>query len=320
MKKLSIILIICILIFSGCANKKESKEAKTLKIGILSITDSAVLYAAKETGVFDKYGVNVELVEFGSAADQSKAMEAGELDGMMTDLIVQSLINKSDIKLKTVLIALGDKVENGKFVIAAAKDSPHDMVSNLKGAKIAISEGTMMEFLLDSYFEELGIDIGGIEKVNVPSIPLRMEMLLEGKDIDAAILPEPLGDFAAQKGAKIVIDDRTLKTNLSQSVIVLDESYIEKNTETVKAFVKAYSETAKEINKNPDKYKEMLLKKVHIPEEMKDSYELPTYSENEVTQRELFEKVQKWMLDKGLITKENAYEDMIEKSFVESNS
>ena len=61
---------------------------------MLRIDDSLPLYVAEKDQLFQKYGANVELIEFGSASDQSKAMEAGELDGMMTDMIVQNLIKR----------------------------------------------------------------------------------------------------------------------------------------------------------------------------------------------------------------------------------
>ena len=188
-------LIMMSVLMAGCGaeknaeqNVEQATEDDVLKIGVLNIADSAVMFAAEKDNLFEEYNANVELVKFGSASDQSKAVEAGEIDGIMTDMIVQGLINKSeDCHLKSVLVALGDKVENGKFIIAAAPGNEHNTIETLPGAKIAISEGTSMEFLLDSYCEVLGIDLASIEKVNVPNIALRMEMLLEGSDIGAAL-------------------------------------------------------------------------------------------------------------------------------------
>ncbi|MBQ7433947.1 MAG: ABC transporter substrate-binding protein [Lachnospiraceae bacterium] len=301
---------------AGCgqgpaANEQENGNS-VLKIGVLNTADSAVLFAAQNDNLFEEYDANVELVEFGSASDQSKAVEAGEIDGVMTDLIVQGLINKSeDCHLKSVLIALGDQVENGKFVIAAAPGNAHNTVDDLAGAKIAISEGTSMEFLLDSYCDVLGIDLNSIEKVNVPDISLRMEMLLEGNDIDCAILPEPLGDYSVMKGTQIVIDDTKLDVNLSVSVIAIEDSYIEKNQENVENFINAYAEAAKRMNEEKDAYRQIVLDAANVPEEMQDSYVIPNYSEKNVPDEELFDRVQTWMVDKGLIEEPYEYEDMI---------
>ena len=82
---------------SGGAQEKndQAQTRGSVRIGVLQIADSFPLYVAVEEGLFQKYGLDVEIIEFQSASDQSVAYEAGELDGMMTDMIVQSLINKS---------------------------------------------------------------------------------------------------------------------------------------------------------------------------------------------------------------------------------
>lgn len=316
MKRGFVVMMAAILM--GCGQSQMVNEEKqdtqnaTLKIGVLNTADSAVLFAAQSDNLFEEYGVKVELIEFGSASDQSKAVEAGEIDGIMTDLIVQGLINKSeDCHLKAVLIALGDKAENGKFVIAAAPGSEHNTIENLVGAKIAISEGTSMEFLLDSYCEFLGIDLDSIEKVNVPSISLRMEMLLEGSDIDCAILPEPLGDYSVMKGTQVVIDDTQLDVNLSSTVIAIENSYIENNQKNVENFINAYAEAAKRMNEDKDAYRQIVLDVANVPREMHDSYVIPNYSERKVPDEELFYRVQTWMVSNGLIDEPYDYDDMV---------
>lgn len=314
MKKCLVVIMAVILTGCGQMNNEEKQEIENppLKIGVLNTADSAVLFAAQNDHLFDEYGANVELIKFGSASDQSKAVEAGEIDGIMTDLIVQGLINKSeDCHLKTVLIALGDKVENGKFVIASAPDNEHNTVDSLAGAKIAISEGTSMEFLLDSYCDVLGIELASIDKINVPSISLRMEMLLEGSDIDCAILPEPLGDYSVLKGAQIVIDDTQLDVNLSVSVIAIEDSYLESHQKNVENFISAYAEAAKRMNEDKDAYRQIVLDVANVPEEMQDSYVIPDYSEQSLPDEELFNRVQEWMVNKGFIDEPYEYAYMI---------
>ena len=307
-----VFVVTTVVMLTGCGQSKMDAQSDELRIGVLSTADSAVLYAAQSDNLFEKYGVKVELVGFGSASDQSKAVEAGEVDGMMTDLIVQGLINKSeDCHLKSVLTALGDKPENGKFVIASAPRNEHNTIDKISGAKIAISEGTSMEFLLDSYCEVLGIDLNSIEKVNVPNISLRMEMLLEGTDIDCAILPEPLGDYSVMKGTQVVIDDTKLDVNLSSTVIAIENSYIEKNQKNVENFINAYAEAAKRMNEDKDAYRQIVLDVANVPEEMHDSYVIPDYSERKVPEKELFDRVQKWMVSKELINEPYDYDDMV---------
>ena len=157
----SALVMICLL--AACGGKAESAGGKTaadqgkaadrpVRIGVLQIADSFPLYVAEEEGLFEENGLDVEIVEFQSASDQSVAYEAGELDGMMTDMIVQSLVNKSsEDGMKTVAMAFGGDASEGRFIVASSPDSEIKEPAQLAGARIGISENTMMEYLPGPY-------------------------------------------------------------------------------------------------------------------------------------------------------------------------
>lgn len=93
---LAAVLACSALMLTACQGSPSgSNDKKTYKIGVLRIDDSLPLYTAETEKLFAKHGVDVQVIEFSSAADQQKAMEAGELDGMMTDMIVTALLKKS---------------------------------------------------------------------------------------------------------------------------------------------------------------------------------------------------------------------------------
>ena len=81
---LAAVLACSALMLTACQGSPSgSNDKKTYKIGVLRIDDSLPLYTAETEKLFAKHGVDVQVIEFSSAADQQKAMEAGELDGMM---------------------------------------------------------------------------------------------------------------------------------------------------------------------------------------------------------------------------------------------
>ena len=222
MKKIISVLLIFILMLGlvGCGNDKTAQE-KNVKIGLLRIDDSIPFYVAQEEGLFEKHQVNVELLSFSSSSDQSVAMEAGELDMAMNDMIVQSLMKKNGTDTKIVQLSFGATPEEGRFVVVANPNSQIKTPKDLEGKKVAISTNTMMDYLFEQFEQIYGLDGTKIEKINMPNLMLRVEALLAGNDIDAAILPDPLASYAIHSGATIVIDDSLLTENLSQSVIWL---------------------------------------------------------------------------------------------------
>ena len=313
MNILSCVFVAMSLLLCGCGAKEAKGES--MKIGVLRTADSIPLYVAENERLFEKYGIDVELVEFGSASDQSKAMEAGAIDAMMTDMIVQCLLEKGGAEVRTIRTALGVHTAEGKFLVVTASDSELYEVTDLEGASVAISEGTMMEYLVDSYCAELGINLDKVEKVNIPSLSLRYETVMEGADIDCAILPDPLGDYAVMNGARCIIDDSQLENNYSVTVIIVTKELIDEQREITEKFVSAYDEAVDMLNDSPDNYKELIFDVANVPKDMRDIYVVTEYPKNSVPGSEEVEGVVEWMKNKGLIDNEYTYEEVVDASF-----
>ena len=302
---------------SGGAQQQDEQEASRtrgpIRIGVLQIADSFPLYVAVEEGLFQKHGLDVEIIEFQSASDQSVAYEAGELDGMMTDMIVQSLINKSSAEdgMKTVAMAFGGDASEGRFIVASSPDSGISAPEQLAGSKIGISENTMMEYLVGRYLEDLGVDLSSVELVNIPKLTLRLDLLMEGSDIQAAILPDPLAIEAESRGCGTVIDDTKLGKNYSQSVVTLRKALIEDGAGTLDAFRDAYNEAIEKINADPDACLELFYEKANVAEPLQGRYGVPSYTPDCVPTEEDVTKIEEFMVKKGLLDSPFSYEEMV---------
>jgi len=291
-----------------------AKDSRLLKIGVLKIADSFPLYAAQAEGLFAENGLDVEVVEFSSASDQSVAYEAGELDGMMTDMIVQSLINKASGEdgMKAVAMAFGGTPEEGRFLVISTPDAGIETPADLAGKKIGISENTMMEYLVTSYLQDLGVDLASVELVNIPELTLRLDSVMEGSDIQAAILPDPLAIEAENRGCPTVIDDTKLGKNYSQSVVTLRSKICEQEPEIKDAFLAAYNEAIDRIDAEPDRFEELFHEKANVADALHGIYTVPSYTSHCVPTPEEVEKIQDWMVGKGLLEQAFPYEEIVQ--------
>lgn len=331
-KILALLSVFIFVLFTACSNNKDKngpesgasqeenmgsdKKSSPIRVGLLSIDDVLPLVVADKEEDFKKAGLDVEIFPFKSSIDQSKAMEAGQLDIVMNDMIVQSLMKKGGLDTKVLAFAFGADVTEGRFVVVSAPDSGINKVEDLYGKKVAISENTMMDYLIYQYEKNLDLDSEKIEKVNVPDILLRMEMLLEGKEIDAAILPDPLASFAISKGAYPVIDDTKLSENFSQSVIISRDEFINSHKEELNKFMEVYFASMEKINENPDKYKELAMENARVPEDIQDEYKTPTFTPNKVPTQEDVKRVTDRLVEKQLIDKAYSYQDLVSTDFV----
>ncbi|MBQ7025340.1 MAG: ABC transporter substrate-binding protein, partial [Peptococcaceae bacterium] len=307
MKKTKVTKIIAasllgMMMFTGCGSgeaKDNNANTEPLTVGLMRIDDSFPFYVAEKEGLFEKHNVAVELQNFSNARDLSTALQGGELDALMTDTVVTGLSIKGGADVRIVAMALGAVPEEGRFLVISAPDSGITAPEQLAGKNVAISNNTMMDYLIDQFEAELGLE--NMTTVNMPDLMLRTTTLLEGKDIDAAILPDPLAAFAVAEGANIVIDDTKLGENLSQSVVVVTKENIDDNRAQVEAMLAAYNEAIALINENPDKYRTFALECANVPEALAETYPTPTFTANCVPTEAQIARVNDWLVEKELL-------------------
>ena len=304
------------LLFTGCGGgdaKDNNANAEPLTVGLMRIDDSFPFYVAEKEGLFEKHNVAVELQNFSNARDLSTALQGGELDALMTDTVVTGLSIKGGADVRIVAMALGAVPEEGRFLVISAPDSGITSPEQLAGKEIAISNNTMMDYLIDQFEDEL--NLGELTTRSMPDLMLRTTTLLEG-GVDAAILPDPLAAFAVAEGANIVIDDTKLGENLSQSVVVVTKENIDDNRAQVEAMLAAYNEAIALINENPDKYRTFALECANVPEALAETYPTPTFTANCVPTEAQIARVNDWLVEKELLTEAYEYEQMVDDSFM----
>lgn len=236
-----------------------ARAADVLKIGTLPAADSLILHAAKEDGVFSSHGLEVEIVPFQSALELGAAMRAGALDGHFGDIINVLMQNESGAPQMIVATTSHSSPHARFFGLAVSPKSSVQTLADLKGKNCSIGRATIVDFVLDSLLEKQQAE-GMLEKRDIRQIPVRLQMLLAGQ-IDSALLPEPLLSLVEGQGARVLLDDRQL--DLPLAVIALkkpgnaaDPAF----TDRVTRFRAALAEEASRINKDPEVYKNMMLK------------------------------------------------------------
>lgn len=314
------------LLLTGCGggaqqgNASQNQAAapdEPITVGLLRIDDSFPFYVAEQEGLFEKHGVQVAIKEFSSGRDQATALQGGELDVLMTDPVVTALSLKGGSDIRIVATALGAVPEEGRFLIVSAPDSGITEPEQLEGKTLAISNNTMMDYLVDQYAASLGLDKSAIQTVNMPDLMLRTTTLLEGKEIDAAILPDPLAAYAVAEGANVVIDDTKLGENFSQSVIAVTTEAIDNKQEQLAAMLDAYNEAVERINADPEQYQAFALECAKVPDVLAETYHTPSFTVQAIPGETEISLVNSWLVERGLLEKAYTYEEMVDSRFVQ---
>lgn len=307
------LLILALVVAVGCNKTTEQKPVQVteLKIGVLPTEDTIPFLVAEQKGFFAEENVKVELVPFQSAMEKDSALQSGQLDGVIADLIVAALLKDSGSDIKITSLTTGVTPGEGRFAILTAPSKNIKSLEELKGKKIAVSTNTIIEYVTDGILLQGGIDPSEVEKVLVPKLPVRLEMLLSGQ-VEAAVLPDPLAAFAEFNGAT-VFGDNTSGKNLSQVVLVMNNKNLQEKAEAMKGFYKAFGKAVNEYNADAEKYRSLVIEHAKVPEPIKNQYAMPKFSSPQLPQEKEVNEVLKWMQDKGLLKNNTTYDSLVEK-------
>jgi NitT/TauT family transport system substrate-binding protein len=304
-------LLLATLALVGCGSQES---AQPLRMALLPVLDVLPFHVAEQNGYFDQTGVQVELVPVKSAQERDSLMQAGQVDGMLTDLLSPVLFNQAEAQVKAVRTARQAYSDAPMFHILAAPGSSIASPEDLAGVEIGIAENTVIEYLTDRMLEAAGLAPERIATREVSAIPVRFELLVNG-EIPAANLPDPLASGAIAAGAVLVVDDSTVP-ELSQSILAFRTETLESSPEAVGRFLKAWEMAVDEINANPAAYHDLLVDKGRVPPSIQGTFEMPPFPEAKVPSPEQLADVVEWALAKGLIEADVPYDRMVDDSFL----
>ncbi len=305
MKKISYLKKLALVALIPCFITTATASDKKLTLGVLPAADSIVLDTAISEGLFKAHKLDVTTLPFKSALEIGAAMRAGKIDGHFGDLMNVFMQNESGAPQIVVLTTTHTSKEQRCFGLVTAPKfaATYTTLSDLKDVRTAMSGGTIIDYLLDNMQETQGLDDHALIKTEVKQIPIRLQMLLAGQ-IETALLPEPLVSLVEGKGGRVLWDDTKLNETLA--IVALKKDLL--STDEIRAFRQSVAEAAALIEKDPEKYRALMVKKRLIPKDGINSYKMLRFSLFDSadglpplpTDEEL-ERVGKWMLSHKML-------------------
>ncbi|MFW5981346.1 MAG: ABC transporter substrate-binding protein [bacterium] len=290
------IVIFFTLILVACTNNEEDL---TLSIGIMPAVDSAPILLADELGYYEELGLDISIDIYTDANLRQTALQSGELDGAMTDLIafVNNVQHDFDIKITTST--------DGVFPVLVSSD-----FEERENIRIGMMEVSVSNFLSDQYLSEEYV----MEKLFIPAIPTRLEMMVAGQ-MDMAIIPEPMASMGQLRG----LDKRVYENEYEfmPEAMIFTGRAIEEKEEAIALFHQAYDMAVRDIQEDDISAREVLIERLELNPEIKEMIVMPEYHLTRVPDQEYMNIVINWVEDVQDMEIDVAYEDMIERKFLD---
>ena len=311
---LSLIIVISLAGFHSETGAQQEKKAEPLKVALLPILDVFPFYVAESEGYFVDLGVDVKAVPVASGLERDQLMQSGAIDGMLNEMITTANFNRNRVQVKSVISARKAYGDYPLFRLLSAPGIKFSATKDLAGVPIGISKNTIIEYVTDRLLAVEGLEAKAIVKKSVPVIPERYQLLLQGQ-LKAATLPDPLAKSALAAGAGEIVDDSAYP-GYSVSVLSFHINSLRNKAHAVRLFLKAWDRAAAAINKNPEAFRGLLLKKIRVPKNIQQAYKIPPYPRREVPNAGQWADVMDWMTDKGLLTSALSYDGSITAEFL----
>ena len=315
MRKILLMLYLCMcVILTGCGNPAasgagsgDSAAGKTLTIGTMPDFDSLPLLIAQEKGFFSEEGITVHLQPFKSAMDRDSALQSGNLDGAVSDMLAVAFAKSGGFDVRIT------SMTDGSYKLIAGKSMPGVGVRDLQGQDVAVSKNTIIEYVTDQILLSQGLTENSVNKVVIPQIPTRLEMLQNGK-LAAATLPEPMASVALYNGCHLLAGSEDLGIN--PCVMMFTAKSVQDKQAAIKAMYRAYNKAVAYLNQTDRaEYIDTVVAKGGFPPAAKEALQLPHYHEAALPRESDVTDCIAWLQKKQLISTGYSYQDLVVNLF-----
>jgi NitT/TauT family transport system substrate-binding protein len=241
-KVLFVLTFAIAILFNGCS---QTQELKTMRVGMNSWPGYSIALYAKEAKLFEKRGLNVELIRFNNQQDNIRATIRGAQDMSFVPLWEVMQVDSNNDKPVIVLVA--DISAGSDGIVARAGI---ESVKDLKGKKVGVKLSTVTHLILLEALKSQQLKPEDVEIQDV-SNERGLELLKAGK-LDAAVVWEPsLSKTAKQIGGKVIFTTKDVYSLVIDS-LVTGANTIKSNQESVTKFIMAWFDAIHAVNTIPD--------------------------------------------------------------------
>jgi NitT/TauT family transport system substrate-binding protein len=226
------------LLFLAAFTPPAAAQLTKINVGYVGInSDNVIAFIAKETGIFAKNGLDVQLIYFGGGTTAVMALVSGETPIAQTagPGVVNAVLGGSD----AVMIAGGVTTLDYWLLSRPEIKTP----AQLKGGAVAISRfGSASDFIVRYALNRLGLTpIKDVALLQIGALPDRLAAM-ESKRVQATVLAPPAMYMAQKRGYNLMADIAALGLAYQATGVATTRKYIREHPDMVRRYVKAQVE------------------------------------------------------------------------------
>jgi NitT/TauT family transport system substrate-binding protein len=246
MKTSHIVLSLALLSLGLLAVPHFSWSLEKVTLGYSGVgSGEEIHHFAKEVGLFNKAGLDVEIVYIPGGSTVVQAMIAGEVQfgrGSATE-VVSAHMAGFPLKILAALI--------NKFVYSFVTPTTITKPQELKGKAVAVSRfGSGSDFITRMALKSWGLEpVKDVTILQVGNSPERLAAIASGK-VHGSILSLSQTPRAKKMGLRVLADLSQIDAEYPQGVLYAPLSLIEKRPDLIRSFLSSYVEGIRQFKTN----------------------------------------------------------------------
>ncbi|MEU9910861.1 ABC transporter substrate-binding protein [Streptomyces sp. NPDC051001] len=269
------------LALTACGDDSDSTSSdgdrRTVTVAALPLVDCAMLYIARDRGLFEKEGLDVRVQQIQQSLQALPALSKGQIDMVASANYVTYFQAHDKGTLDIRIVAEAIRAAPKMMDVLVPKDSDIKSVADLTGRKLAVNVLNNVQSLT---FNEILAEQGAPGEPVYRQIPFpQMGAALDKGQVDAVHAVEPY-DSAIQDelGARILVDGASAPVeSIPLSGYLTTGKYASGNADALAAFQRALKAAVKIAEADPEAVREVLPTYTKVTEKQADSIDLPVF-------------------------------------------
>ncbi len=264
---------------SAAPSDADSGELRDIRVAALPIAETGALWAAIDAGIFEEYGLNVEVVPAQGGAQAIPALLSEDIQFAIGQPFGPIRADLQDLGI-VIIGDYADSLADGTDVNAVVALGGSGIASpkDLSGKKVSVNSlGAAGDLTIRAAVDADGGDSSTIEFVEVAFPEAKAQ--LDAGTIDAAWVPDPFrGIILGAGGVSVVSPYQAVIPGLTVLTNITTQKLIDEEPDLVADYSAAMAEALAYAADNEDAVRAAIATGLDIPAEAVAGIALPTFT------------------------------------------
>lgn len=189
------------------AEELAQRDSAALHVALMPVHDCLPFYLAECTGIYERLGLEVRLINYQAQLDIDTAMAKGHVEVAYSDLARAIMLQQDSVDVRAIAAL------NGDLQLITARRGRIRKLEQLKEKMVAVARHSVTDYWSDRLTDTASLQRADIFRPQINNVRIRTDMLCNGT-MDAVFLPEPYASEALLRGNNLNFTTKGLKPQL----------------------------------------------------------------------------------------------------------